>query len=347
MPVPAPSWIPSVPLEPPPPSIVAPNGSAHVGTFAGPLDTVRFDGLRDSLLQSRVWRTAHHKRWLYAFVAAKHHLIAVAIVHLGYLGNAFVIVVDRRTRSSLFDGSFLTLPSLLHVSDTCESGCDCFFRSATARIAITRPAGSPEYTLAADARGVSLRASFTTEHAAIPIVAVSPVPNGVLNVTEKRVLMPARGALLIDGNPESLEDATAGLDYTNGFLARHTAWRWAFAMGSTTDGRPIAFNLVDGFNEGRECAFWLDGRLVPTEGARFEFQHKQPLSPWRVTTNDRRIDLAFAPDTLHAEHNDFGIVRSRFIQPFGVFRGTIRAPNETQVSLDGVPGVVESQDVLW
>ncbi len=341
------NWAPSVPLEAPPASIVDPDGAPQYGMFAGPLGTVSFDRLRSPLARSRTWRLKHHKRWVYVLLTARHHIIATAIVQLGYVANAFIVVVDRRTRSATFDGSYLTVPRLAHVSDTCEDGCDTWFRSVQARVALSRPAGCSHYTLAADAGRLSLRATFSATDAPTPVTVVSPVPQGVVNVTEKRVLMPAHGAILFDGDAEQFEDALAGMDYTNGLLARHTAWRWAFAMGATQDGRPVAFNLVDGFNEGRECAVWIDGKLVPTDGARFEFQRRQPLAPWKVVTDDGRIDLTFSPDALHAEHKNLGLVRSRFIQPFGTFQGTIQTPTGSTATLQGLPGVVESQDVQW
>jgi len=43
---------------------------------------------------------------------------------------------------------------------------------------------------------------------------------------------------------------------------------------------------------------------------------------------------------------NLGVVRSRFLQPVGEFRGTLALAGQT-VSLDGLPGVVENQDVLW
>ncbi len=341
------SWIPSVPLEPPPASILDADGSPQHGTFAGPLGRVSFDHLRTPPLYRHPWRIAHHKKWLYTLVVSRSFLIAVAVVDLGYIANAFITVVDRRTRSPVFDGSFLSLPRYVQVGDVCEEGCDVWFRSPLARIGITRPAGSSDYTLAADASHLSLRVTLSTKGSAIPLVVVSPVPDGALNVTEKRVLMPARGAMLLRGNHERLDDALAGIDYTNGLLARHTSWRWAFALGDAIDGRPLALNMVDGFNEGRECAVWLDGRLVPTEGAHFEFQRSHLLSPWRLSTTDGSLDLTFRPDAMHAEHKNLGIVRSRFAQPLGVFDGTIRLPGQPTATLRAVPGVVESQDVLW
>ena len=45
-------------------------------------------------------------------------------------------------------------------------------------------------------------------------------------------------------------------------LPRHTRWRWCAGVGAATDGRPLAWNLVDGVNDppGRQRADGLGGR---------------------------------------------------------------------------------------
>ncbi len=340
-------WTSAVPLESPPASIIGDDGVPHYGTYAGPLQTVSFDGLRHTLLRRPGWRTLHHKRWLYTLVATPQHLCAVAVVHLGYAATAFVVVVDRRTRSMLYDRSFFTLPRFVRVEGCLEDGCDVHFRAPGARISFHRPKGSAQGTLAADAGTLSLRATIDAAGCALPISIVAPVPDGVVNATEKRVLMPARGALIVGSTTERFDDGIAGMDFTYGLLARHTQWCWAMAMGKTTDGRAIAFNLVDGFNEGRECAIWLDGRMVPTESAIFTFDRDHVLSPWHLSTPDGRVDVNFEADALHAEHLNLGLIRSRFAQPFGTFSGKLSVPGQPAAVIERVPGVVESQDVHW
>jgi hypothetical protein len=49
---------------------------------------------------------------------------------------------------------------------------------------------------------------------------------------------------------------------------------------------------------------------------------------------------------VHEQRTNLLLVRSRFLQPAGAFHGTVRI-GDRDVELDGVPGVVEDQDVLW
>ena len=142
----------------------------------------------------------------------------------------------------------------------------------------------------------------------------------------------------------------AGLDYTNGYLARRTAWRWAFASGRLSDGTAVGLNLVEGFNEAseeaNENALWIGERLIPLDRARFEYNRSRVLDPWRVTTKDGGIELRFRPVHAHREERDYKIVKSHFVQPLGLFEGQIRL-DEKVLSIVSLPGVVEDQDILW
>jgi hypothetical protein len=168
----------------------------------------------------------------------------------------------------------------------------------------------------------------------------------LVSATEKRVLLGATGEAIVAGKRWSLDGALAGYDYTNGYLARRTSWKWAFALGRARTGERVALNLTEGFVGEAECAVWVDAELHPVGEGRFDFDLASPMTPWRVGSADGAVDLRFEPAGIHAEHKNFGIVASRFIQPVGVFRGTIRAGGR-ELEIDRVPGVVEDQEVLW
>jgi len=59
------------------------------------------------------------------------------------------------------------------------------------------------------------------------------------------------------------------------------------------------------------------------------------------------VDLKFSPGGVHAQHKNFGVIASRFIQPLGTFSGVVRTADGRELVLDEVLGVVEDQDVRW
>ena len=181
---------------------------------------------------------------------------------------------------------------------------------------------------------------------------VAPVESGggSVNVTQKVAGLPVRGTIVAGGRTWTVDDAVGGLDYTHGYLARSTAWNWAFLVGRLDDGRRIGLNLVAGFNEARddvnENALWLDDRLVPLDRARFDWDRTDPLSTWSVRTVDGAVELEFTPYAVHSERKDLVVITSRFLQPIGVFSGTVRVDG-VEHRVRGIPGVVEDQDVRW
>jgi hypothetical protein len=77
------------------------------------------------------------------------------------------------------------------------------------------------------------------------------------------------------------------------------------------------------------------------------FEYQQPLdkNTWRIRSVDGIVDLTFTPLGKRAENINAFIMKSLFIQPFGVFEGTIRI-NGTPQPVKGY-GVVEEHYAKW
>ena len=252
----------------------------------------------------------------------------------------------------------LGLPGLTAVGDCPGEGAQARFDTLGARLRLRRDAGDGAYRLqghVADARSGSGQlvwdAQLRTQGAAPALTVVAPVQaDGRVNVTQKRSALRAQGTLEAGGRRYALEGGVGGLDYTQGYLARHTAWRWAFAAGRLEDGTVIGLNLVEGFNdsagEANENALWVGERLYPLARARFTYAKEDLLQPWAVSTEDGAVQLSFQPLHVHREERDLKVVVSHFAQPLGLFEGTLRAGGRT-LQVKALPGVTEDQDMRW
>lgn len=330
-------------LTPPPDAVIDPVTRApRTGSYRGPLPAVDLGPLR----KGKLFRITHHKRWMYVAIASEELFLGVAIAHIGYLANSFAFAYSKAERRMLVDRSALGPPFAGAVSGAAGGGFSASFRLGGASSRIERSPGAAHYAVDVQMKGLRVHARLDAAAAPPPIGVIAPVPGGVLNTTEKRALLAASGEVVADGKSYSLDGGLGGYDYTNGYLARHTTWRWAFALGRARTGERVGLNLVEGFVGEPECALWIDGELHPLAEGRFTFDRRQPLGPWRVATADGAVDLAFAPGGLHHEHKDYGILRSLFIQPVGTYSGTIEAAGK-RLELDGVLGVAEDQDMLW
>ena len=325
-------------LAAPPHAIVGADGAPCFGSFAGPLPRV---DLRP--LGVGTWKTlTQRKRWIYVAIATPDVFVGLAIVDLAYAMKAFAFVY--RDGTLLADRTLLGPSTTGMVGDTIADGAEARFSREGASAELRREDGRID--VSARFPGLTIQARLDARTARAPLSAVGPIPGGVLNATEKQALLTVTGEARVAGARIPLDEAFGGYDYTHGLLARHTEWRWAYLLGRATDGTRVGMNLVEGFLGERECGVWLDDELHPVGEGIFSFDAKRPLSPWTIRTTCGAVDLAFEPHALHAESENLIVVKSRFVQPIGKYKGTIRVGGRT-VTLDGVLGVAEDQDVLW
>jgi hypothetical protein len=317
------------------------------GSFRGGL-APRIDPSK--LGTGRLFRAAHEKRWVYTAIAADDLLIGAAVVKLGYASNTFVFAFDRAAGRMLVDRTAMGHGPAARVGEEPAEGLSARYRLLGANVAVERVPGDKALRLTIDVADLQVDARLSTEGIPPPIGAVAAIPgppSNLWNATEKQVLLPVTGAAIIGGKRRSLDGAVGGYDYTFGWLARRTAWRWAFALGKARSGERVALNLVQGFVGEPECALWIGDELIPLGEGRFEFDREKPLAPWYVRTAGGEVDLRFDPGAMHAEHRDYAVVASHFIQPVGSFSGTITVAGRPPVELDRVLGVVEDQEVRW
>lgn len=308
---------PKATLDPIPHELLDERGEPRWGSYAGALGAI---DLRP--LASRATLFFRRKRWMWMGVATKDTFVAACVVDLGYAASAFAFVFHDGRMS--FDSS--AMGARARVGQTGEAR----FHRRSLSIEMTPS------SLRVRARGLSIHAELGPSPAPA-ITAVAPIEGGGVNVTQKRALLSSRGAVSLGDRSIAL-DGLAAYDLTHGILARRTAWRWGFGLGLDASGVPIAFNIVQGFVGARECAVFHGSETRALGEGRFSFD-EDPMRPWRVLSEE--ADLRFEPRGVHREEKDLLVVRSRFIQAVGTWRGTIAG---TDVEL---LGVAEDQDVVW
>ena len=328
---------------PVPPAVVDPHSGLPLhGTYRGAVGAVDLSTLR----RSRLAALTQEKRWIYVAIVREPWMIALALVDLGYLQTAFGFAYHE---GSGVRADLSTIPGLPGLSGVQQDGVhriDARVRAPGARFAVRERRGDTVLEVQASTRELELRCSLDLSQAAPALTAIAPVRGGTVDVTEKRVLAPVRGAALIRGERVDLDGGVGGFDLTVGLLARETRWNWGFFMGRTESGEPIAMNLVQGFVGAPECALFGKNSLHALSEGRFEYDKARLADPWRVRTERGECDLLFTPGAVHSEALDLGVLRSRFVQPIGAFQGTIQRGAET-LRIAHALGVVEDQDVRW
>jgi hypothetical protein len=151
--------------------------------------------------------------------------------------------------------------------------------------------------------------------------------------TSKQGGVRVSGLVELDGTPIQFE-ARGVVDDSAGYHARHTVWKWSAGVGVSIDGRPVAWNLVDGVHDADEASertVWVDGE--PEEVGPVTF--KDDLSGVG--------DLKVTEWSAREDQTNALLLKSTYRQPFGTFKGTL--PNGTELR-DGY-GVMEAHDVHW
>lgn len=333
----------------PPRTLVDPETrTPRFGAYRGDLPPVDLASLGKRPLFSFL----HRKRWVFVTITEGELFFVLAIVHLGYAVSSFFFAFDRAAGRMLIDRSHLGPPFLGAINDAAGEGCSASFHDPLQRtsLRVERPLGAAAYRVELRAPDMELDALLGTAGAPPAVGAIVPLDGpseGLVHATQKHALLSVTGHARIAGQRRALDGGLAGIDYSQGFVPRRTAWKWAFALGHARTGERVGLNLVEGFVGAPECAIWIDGELHPLAEGRFAFDAARPLEPWSIQTADGSADLRFVPGALHAERRSLGLVSSSYILPVGSLSGAVRVEGRGSLELERVLGVVEDQQVLW
>lgn len=327
-----------LPLPPAPDRLVHARGVPAFGIYQGVIADLSWRALQGGPLQ-RAARKLHHKRWSYAAIAHDEVFVGLAVVDVGWTGTAFAYLFDRRERRVLAAASANGVPGLSTRVEDRAFG-DARFRGGRLQLSFQRQDGTVRILLRAP--GLTLDASVTLEPE-VPVLASIAPANWLAHSTHKSGGLTVHGAASAAGRHYALDHAVASLDSSNGLLARETSWRWASAHA-----RGLGFNLQQGYMADAENAIWLDGQLFRVGPARFDYDAAKPLDPWRIRTDDGLVRLRFTPEGARREDKNLIIAASRYVQPIGVFDGTLTHPQTgVEHEVRRLVGVTEDHSSRW
>ncbi len=160
--------------------------------------------------------------------------------------------------------------------------------------------------------------------------------------TRKQGGVPVRGTVRAAGRTARRVSAYGLVDDSAGYHARRTSWRWSAGVGTTGDGRAVAWNLVAGVHDdarSSERTVWVEDEPHEIGAAHFA----DDLSSVAVERDGGRDTLRFAAEATRERHDNLLVVRSDYVQPFGTFAGSLPYAGELAEGY----GVMEHHDVVW
>ncbi len=285
------------------------------------------------------------KEWCYQSIATPEVFIAFAIVQLGYVAQAFVYVIDRKTLVRHQAEVMSPLGRGLQMAPSSIGGTSRF-RSARLDIE-TGFERTLQTRLSAALSGEACTAEFQL-YPDDALALLFPLGEGRAAYTHKAAGLRVQGFLRLGARDFDLSTGLATLDWTRSHALRHTRWNWASFVGNTLSGKRFGLNLSahvydDAQGNSLENAVWLDGRVFCLSGVRFEVPTRT-TDVWRIVSRDGsgEVDLTVHPSGERQSRLDLKLIRSLFTQPYGHATGSVRGER-----VDGVVGVVEDHDALW
>jgi len=328
-------------LPPAPPSPVDAAGQPAFGAYAGECGDLSFARLERPYARGPLWRMFHAKRWHFASISGPRLVTAFCVVDVGYAANAFIYLFDREAKRMLADRSFMGLPGLMaKVSLRAGTGARTSWSGGGARLVLER-GGASWHVQARGPGGLEIEA-ILGDPPAPTLCAIARIEGGVANVTHKSACLPVQGTVRLGDRRWDLDGHTGAIDHTYGLLARDTTWRWVSAARAD-----LGLNLVQGFNGPVENVVWHDGRIHPVGAAENRLRRTRPRSGPGASAATMLPSISpFRPEGERRQDKDLIIARSRYVQPVGVFSGTIRLPGG-ELQVDDLVGVTEDHTARW
>ncbi len=151
----------------------------------------------------------------------------------------------------------------------------------------------------------------------------------------------------------SPEDSFGVLDWGRGVWTYRSTWYWGSASG-LIGGVPFGFNLGYGFGNASaatENMLFYNGKAHKLSHIKFHIPGKPGredwLSPWRVTSDDGRLELDFQPVLDRASCTDLKLLKSDQHQVFGRFTGTATLDDGTALPIRDLFGFAEKVSSKW
>ena len=139
------------------------------------------------------------------------------------------------------------------------------------------------------------------------------------------------------------------LDWGRGVWTYRNTWYWASASGFI-DGEAFGFNFGYGFSDRRpasENLLLYRGRAHKLDQIIFYFDRHDWLKPWRISSNDGRVELEFIPRVDRNSHFNALLIASEQHQVFGHYRGHVTLDNGQVLQLGHLPGFAEEVRNRW
>ncbi|WP_104026475.1 DUF2804 domain-containing protein [Vibrio jasicida] len=306
------------------------------------LDLFRYLNEMDSPASS--WRQRFdYKQFQFVSIVTPKYIIGVAIADIRYLASGFCYVFDTETHE-LVEQQWLKPLNMGYQTQPSSWNSQAYLANDAIQFKIEN--GLWYIQLSTDLIQADLK--LKPESESLPLMLCTPTAYSGWTYTQKHNVLAVQGEMSVKGQPQDLTNAVAGYDFSAGYMRRETSWRWASINHHSEDKR-IGLNFAAGVNETGYCenVIWVDGERHLMPPVQFDFSRMHQEASWRITSQDKRIDLTFKPKNQRSEKKNFWFLKSNFRQFVGYFSGYLIDGNGIKYELDEVMGLTEDHYAKW
>jgi hypothetical protein len=163
--------------------------------------------------------------------------------------------------------------------------------------------------------------------------------------------MPAQGEFRLAGKNYKLspEDSFGMLDFGRGYFPPKLFWYWAVASGTDDKGNRLGFNLGHGNSplQTNENAVFYKGRVHKIKEVKVKVPQDNLMKEWRVWSDDGRVDLRFAPESVRYSNLKIGSMHSIGNPALGNFKGALVMDDGSRIDVKNLFGLCEWFDQKW
>ncbi len=308
-----------------------------------PLPLGVYDGLIKNT-STRYWdkngfiprRRRERKTWVFLGGYSKDLMIGIAVVDAGFIANAFTYFFVPSEQ--LFVEDKITLPG--GFSNHFDPGLHDEWKLKNYLI---NTVGNK--ILASYKGKFELSVEMNDNQSGLSFIC--PSPSRPFNFTYKNVCLPATFSIKYNGKTYNEKGDFGSIDFSKGYPPRHTIWNWASITGTLENGQRFGANLLDGHNGKYENAAWIGEDRILLPVTKFKYSKSKPLDQqvWEMYTENKTIELTFDPVGVRKENLNAVVMKSKFTQCFGHFKGKVKKNGEW-LNFEGY-GPAEEHEALW
>ncbi|MGL4613307.1 MAG: DUF2804 domain-containing protein [Shewanella sp.] len=339
-----------------PKRLIGPSGSPQFGHFDGivhNLGLAHFHYCNTMDKPASAW--AKHfdfKQFQFISLVTPRYVIGVALADIAYLGSAFCYAYEIQNQRLIEQQWLRPLRLGYRMTPSPYQGLGQIGRAGN-RLQFTIVEG--EWQLVIDTPRIQAEISLQPPALSLPMALCTPTGYNGWTYTQKHNGLAVKGRLMVDHEPQPLNLALAGYDFSAGFMRRDTSWRWASISAQIAQGI-MGLNLAAGVNEtgANENVFWINGERHLLGPVQFEFVRRSGDSDrdsgaevWRIYSLNGQVNLQFVARRCRSEKRNFILLKSHFRQYIGLFSGTIIDNGGHRYELTEVLGLTEDHYARW